>query len=866
VTAGAGATLDFEGRPVPISPGDTVASALYRSGLRVFSRSFKYHRRRGLYCLSGDCPNCMVTIDGEASVRSCITEAKPGQRVRREGSWPSVDHDVLAVIDRMHRLVPVGFYYKALIRPRWAWRALEPWVRKAAGRGAIDGSRAPVDCETRHLHPDVVVVGGGVAGLSAALAAAERGHSVVLCDEGRIGDKLAPGETRDRVLALAARVAATPEITLFEQTPAIGIYEGPLVVLDEPSFLHQVHPREVVVATGAVEEHGVFRGNDLPGVWLGRGAARLAGVHGIAPGKRVVFVAKTDEAHAHVETLRAAGAEVAVVDDGDVVAAKGGRRVHSVIVERSGREEEIACDTLVLSLGLAPRQGLALQAAGGPVATVGDAASPGISLDAAEEQGRRAGAGQGVEPAADPALPTAPRGGIVCICEDVDVEELGHAWDEGFRSTEILKRYTTATMGPCQGALCHRHVRAFVAAQPGATGPGSGPTTARPPTRGLTLEKAAAGVRDDVQLHAQTALDARHHELGVTMEPAGHWRRPRHYGDPTAEYWAVRKGVSVMDVGTLGKFLVAGPDALAFLEKLYPCNVADIAPGRIRYALLLGEHGFVVDDGIICSLGDGRWYVTFTSAGATTVEATLKDWAETWGDKVHVVDLTAGWGAINLAGPRSRELLRRLSGDDLANESFPYLHHREITVAGVPCRAIRLGFVGELSYELHHPSDRSVDLWDALLDAGRDLEIRPHGLDALRLLRLEKGHIIVGQDTDFDATPAKLNMSWAVKLDKPWFVGKRGVERANAHDSLRRLVAVSFAGHAPPEGAPLRASGRDVGYISSAGWSPVLECGVSLGWVTRTNGSFPTEVEADGATGTVVEHAFYDPKGDRLRA
>ena len=140
----AGLTLHFEGRAIPISEGDTVASALYRGGVRVFSRSFKYHRRRGLYCLTGDCPNCMVTVDGEGSTRSCITEAQPGQRVSREGSWPSVDHDALAVVDRVHRLVPVGFYYKSLIRPEWAWQKVEPWVRRAAGRGIVEESRPPV--------------------------------------------------------------------------------------------------------------------------------------------------------------------------------------------------------------------------------------------------------------------------------------------------------------------------------------------------------------------------------------------------------------------------------------------------------------------------------------------------------------------------------------------------------------------------------------------------------------------------------------------------------------------------------------------------------------------------------------------------
>ena len=830
--------FDFEGRQIPIGEGDTIASALFRSGVRVFSRSFKYHRRRGLYCLTGDCPNCLHTVDGEPAVSACITDARQGQVVRRDVGWPSADRDVFGLLDRMHRLLPVGFYYKSMLRPRWVWSRAEPLVRRMTGLGTIPPAGASTAREIRHLHPDVMVIGGGVAGLSAALAAAESGRAVVICDEGRLGEKVAPGAARQRIDELAARARASEAITVLERTPAIGIYEGPLVVLNEPSFLHLVHPQEVVVATGAVELHGVFPGNDLPGVWLGRGAARLAGVHGVLPGKRVVLVGRTDEVEAHAETLRAAGADVTHVD-GEIVTARGRRGVESVVVDADGEEKEFPCDALVLSLGLVPRNGLALQASGLPVTVVGDAAG-----------------------ADDP--PSASRSGVVCLCEDVGVEDLEAAWEEGFRSTEILKRYTTATMGPCQGALCQCHVRAFVAAKPGATGPASARTTARPPVRGITLEEVSAGVRDE--LHQETALHAAHLAGGATMEPAGAWQRPRHYGDVVGEYWAVRQGVSVMDVGTLGKFLVGGPDAAEFLERLYPCRVTDLQPGRIRYALLLGDHGFVVDDGVICALGDGRWYVTFTSAGAGAAEATLRDWADTWGHEVHLVDLTAGFGAINVAGPQARELLGRVSGDPIDNAEFPYLNHREITVAGVPCRAIRLGFVGELSYELHHSGDRSVELWEALLEAGRDLGIRPHGLDALRLLRLEKGHIIVGQDTDFDATPAKLNMSWAVRLDKPWFVGKRGIERAAAHEPLRRLAALSFVGHAPAEGSPLRAGGSNVGYLTSSGWSHVLGRGVALGWLEQENGDIPTELECDGTIGTVTHEPFYDPAGARLRA
>ena len=650
--------LDFEGREIPVEPGDSVASALYRAGVRVFSRSFKYHRRRGLYCLTGDCPNCMLNVDGDPCVRACVTAAAPGQRVHRETGWPSADRDALGVLDRMHRLLPVGFYYKTLLRPRWAWPRAEPMVRRVAGRGTITQLEPPANREARHAHPDVVVIGAGVAGLSAALAAAEAGRTVLLCDEGRPGEKVAAGPDRERIDELARAGAASERITVLEQSPAIGIYEGPLVVINAPDLLHLAHPESVIVATGAVDEHGVFPGNDLPGVWLARGAARLAGVHGVLPGRRIVVAGGSSEAEQHAGTLRAAGADVTLAE-GRVVEARGGKHLERVVIERGSAREEIDCDALVLALGLVARDGLVLQAAGLPVVTVGDAATPGLSLAEAEEQGRRAGRGEPDAQRAEAALPGAPREGIVCLCEDVGVDELDQAWQEGFRSTEIVKRYTTATMGPCQGAMCHRHVRAFIASRPGATGPAHGPMTARPPTRGITLMEAAAGVRDEV--HQHTALHERHLALDATMEPAGAWRRPKHYGDALAEYWAVRKGVSVMDVGTLGKFLVAGPDATAFLERLYPCRVSDLEPGRFRYAVLLGEHGFVIDDGIVCALGDDRWYVTFTSSGAAAMEATLKDWAETFGHDVHIADLTAAWGAINVAGPRSRELLQRLS-------------------------------------------------------------------------------------------------------------------------------------------------------------------------------------------------------------
>ena len=395
-------------------------------------------------------------------------------------------------------------------------------------------------------------------------------------------------------------------------------------------------------------------------------------------------------------------------------------------------------------------------------------------------------------------------------------------------------------------------------------GPGGRPTTARPPARGLTLEQAAAGVRDEV--HQRTALHDRHLALGATMEPAGAWRRPRHYGDALEEYWAVRRGVSVMDVGTLGKFLVAGPDALAFLERLYPCRIADLEPGRLRYALLLGEHGFVVDDGLVCALGGGRWYLTFTSSGAATAEATLRDWAETWGHEVHIVDLTAAWGAINVAGPRARELLQRLTGDPLDNDSFPYLRHRDVTVAGVPCRALRLGFVGELSYELHHPAGRSVELWDALLREGGDLEHPAARTGRAAAAPAGEGphHRRAGHRLRRDAGEARDGLGGAAREALVRRQARRRAgERARAAAPARRgrLPRPRPAGgRAARRPGPERRLPLLVGLVAR----PRVRRVARLGHAGRRR--LPGEVESDGTTGSVVAEPFYDPEGERLRA
>jgi sarcosine oxidase subunit alpha len=779
--------------------------------------------------------------------------------VFREGGWPGVDHDLLRLADRLHRLLPVGFYYKAFVRPRFAWALAERAIRRATGLGRLPHRPSNSRTISRHLRCDLLVVGAGTAGLGAALETARTGDRVIVCDEDAIGARVPSGPTLDEIRRLETEVRATPTATVLEQHAAIGVYEGPLVPLATDDQLVQVHPARVVVATGATEIHPVFPGNDLPGVWLGRGAAAMAARHRIPPGDRVVVAASTGEGLEHLRALVEGGVNVAaalvpgalagkvpdgieVIADAEITSATGRSSIRGVEVRQGGRVRTIACDALVLSLGLWPRDGLARMAVGEDVRLVGDAALRGDE-------------------------PTLGRGGYVCLCEDVTLHDLEQARREGFRSAEILKRYSTATMGPCQGAMCAPAFACFARDQAGRARTADGRTTPRPPVRPVALEVLAASVHEVRE--KRTSLHEVHLAAGARLGWSGGWMRPFTYGDRLDEYRAVRERVSLMDVGTLGKFLIAGRDALELADRVFASRVRDLGSGRARYVVALEEAGYVADDGLLCALEGGAFSLTSTTGGAEGMDARLRDWANRLGLHVHLLDRTAELGAIVVAGPLARDLLGRLSDDALEAASIPYPGHREIEVAGIPCHAIRSGFVGELAFELHHPRPRGPELWHAIMREGETLGIRPHGLDALELLRLEKGHLYLGQDTLPDDTPAKLGLGWAVDLDKPWFVGKAALERMAASPVTRRLAGLEFSDPAAVadelRGMPLTMNGKVVGRVTSAGWSWALDRAIGLGWIRATADGFPSELRAGSSIARVVPTPFYDPGGARLR-
>ena len=588
----------------------------------------------------------------------------------------------------------------------------------------------------------------------------------------------------------------------------MAIYPGPSVVAREARGMLHLQANEVVVATGSAELQPVCEGSDLAGIVTAGAAERMAAA-GLDLG-RTVRVGR--------ELLRFEGA------DG---------RVTAVITRAAdGAETSTPCETAIVQLGRSPRDVLARMSKDGAVTTVGSAAD-------------------------DHPLPPAPTAGVVCSCMGTTVADLQAAFDKGYQDLELLKRSSWAGLGPCQGGACLPHVRAFIAARTGAI---PEPFTARPAARQITLGEAAADTTIDA--FRRTPLHDEHLALGARMDRFGGWWRPWHYGDVVGEYWAVREGVSIGDVSTLGKLIVSGPDAVEVLERIYPCHVADIKPGRSRYALLLNERGHVMDDGMILRDAETRFTLTFTSGGAANAEMWLRDWIDTWGLRLHVMDRTMSLAAINVTGPFAGELLRRLG----LEEPPRFLSHVRADVADVPCHVMRLSFTGEAAFELHHPVDQSIGLWRALLAAGRDLGIRPHGLQALFGLRLEKGHVIVGMDTELDTTPRRLGMDWATRMEKPVFIGRAALERTAKLDDHRRWMGFSMDGPAPAEGAPILSleSGEVIGNVTGSWSSPLLGKALMLGWQRRT--PFVDRVAVDEREAVVTPTPFYDPEGRRARA
>jgi sarcosine oxidase, subunit alpha len=934
-------SFSFEGQSYQALAGDTIASALAANDVSVLSRSFKYHRPRGILSNAGHDANCLVQVGDEPNVpadRRLVTE---GMAVTGQNYRGTLARDRDTALGRLGRFMPPGFYYRSFFRPRGVWdRFWEPRIRRKAGLGRINPLATHTPTDKQFLFCDVAIVGGGPAGMSAALAAAQCGAEVLLIDENSYwGGSLAYRRfDADRTIGLARHrelmesIQQQSFVTVLEGATCTGWFSDNWLSVLGPRRLYKVRARQVVFATGSIEQPLVFCNNDLPGIMYGGAAPRLIRLYGVRPGRRAVILAGHDDAYGVALDLAEAGVEIcAVIDLRQDTAAtalaagamergipiRQGYRVEHAKANGSGTRvselvvdgEAFACDLVCMCGGRIPAYQLAAQSG----AKVGydthrhmltvNSTRPGVhlagflrgseNLDLTLEDGGRAGLTAAGHPELEnevaatamtatgspqlawPIYPHPSGKEFVDFDEDLQVGDIVETVREGYAHIELTKRFSTVGMGPSQGRQSAVNTARLVAQETGREITEVGVTTARPPVLGEPLELLAGR---GFQPERLTPLHSRHTELGAQMLAVGAWWRPLYYGPrgemdraAAAEVDAVRQKVGIIDVTTLGKFEIRGPDAATLLERLYTFNFAKQPVGRIRYLLMTNEAGTIVDDGVAARLSENHFYITATTgAGESTLRQILW-WNAQWRLKVDITNVTGGVAAINLAGPRAREVLQSLSSElDLSRDALPYLHVCEGLLDGIPARLLRIGFVGELGYEIHVPASYGAAVWDRLLTVGTPFGLRPVGIEAQRRLRLEKGHIIIGQDTDGLTTPGAAGMEWAVGKSKPFFVGSRSLQARSKHPVEHRLVGfvLPVGSRVPPESCLVIEDGRMAGVVTSATRSSACRAVIGLALVEPRLSNLDREItirlpDGTDAVATIAKVPFYDPEGER---
>jgi sarcosine oxidase subunit alpha len=925
----------WNGRPVKGYEGDVIVSALLAAGHAVVSRSFKHHRPRGPMTASFLDPNTMVQVDDEPNVRAGHRRIRGGMAVSAQNVWPSLEVDARAANGLIGRFLAPGFYYKTFMKPAPLWPLYSKVLRRFASGGTVSEEIPKDRYDARFAHPDVLVAGGGPAGMAAALAAADEGASVMLVDEEpQLGGYLRYTTGCTEVRAdLVRRVEAHPGIEILTDSVVTGRYEHNWVAVMQRSHpgtterLIKARAKSLVVAAGKVERPYVFEGNDLPGVMLSTGVQRLINLYGVRPGSRAVVLTANETGDAVAQDLQRAGVELAAVVDAreghDIVRATGSKRLRQVDLS-DGRT--VDADLLVTAVGWTtptsllnmagvkpnyrpeagrfipdslPHDVLATGGVGGDgsideliahgtaigriaarrglaVKSSWRAAIP--SIEHVDVIDRGAEVPPELQPEPHLELYRAATHGFVDFSEDVKSKDLISAAREGYDSMELSKRYTTATMGPIQGKLEVGNAVAVHADAIGASIAEVGTTTWRPPYAPVSLGALAAATHHVERVTPMQSWQDVHG--GVRMR-AGAWWRTDHYGDPPAEVTNVRTNVGIIDVSPLGKIDLRGSDVTRLLEFVYTNRWSKLGMGKVRYGVMANEDGVVMDDGVTARLGEDHYYMTTTSGGAGRIWNWLDDWLQTsfpdW--DIRMTAVTDGYAGINVAGPRSRELLARLTDIDVSANTFPYMSVKVGTVAGVAgCRIMRIGFTGELSYEVHVPAGFGLYLWETLMEVGADLGIRPFGVEAQRILRLEKGHFIVGQDTDGLTQGFGLGIDGLMKLDKPDFAGKPELVWQQQRNDHKRLVAIQPV---DPDVVPHEAcqliDGSDtggweiVGRITSSRYSPTLGRSIGLAHVVPGYAVPGTEIVvrltdgSDSVVRVMEHHAHFDPKGARLR-
>ena len=965
--------------------GDTLASALLANGVRLVGRSFKYHRRRGIFGAGSEEPNALVRVRAgaraEPNLKATRVELHDGLAATSQNRWPTLECDVGALSNAASKLLPAGFYYKTFMWPGSWWMLYEHFIRKAAGLGRAPDEPDPDHYDRRYAFCDVLVAGAGPAGLMAALTAARSGARVILLDDApALGGSLLActstiegGDPTAFVARIGEELASCPNVRVLSRTTAFGYYDDNMIVALERRADHVPAPpahcprqrawwiraKEVVLATGAIERSLPFENNDLPGVMLASAARTYAFQYGVRLGDRCVIGTNNDSAYEAVEPMLDTGANiVAIVDarDGEpggdalaVVQRFGIELISGSVVTRAiGRtgvdgvevrslspdgtsvgddSRRMPCDLVCVSGGWNPTVHLFSQSQGRlrfdaeraafvPGESVQRERSAGAArghlhlsecladgVTAGADAVRAAGFEAGPKPSC-PAVqewsdqvPLRPLWAVplpswrhgkrfVDFQNDVTVADIELAVREGYTSVEHLKRYTTLGMGTDQGRTSNVNGLAVLAATLDNEIPAVGTTTFRPPYSPVALGAIAGReVGADQTPVRRTPMHDWHAENGATFVTVGPWMRAQYYlrrGESmmdaiNREALHVRQAVGMVDVSTLGKIEVRGRDAGEFLHRVYINRIRNLRVGRVRYAFMLREDGFVLDDGTCTRTRDDEYYITTGTGHAAVVMTHLERYAQiVWPElDVHLTSVTDQWAGAAVAGPRSRDLLAvACGGADVSNAALPFMGCIETTVAGAPVRIIRMTFSGEMAYEVHCPADYGVHVWEALLAAGERFDVMPYGTEALSVLRIEKGHV-VPNELDGRTIPADFGFDRMEKDED--FIGRRSLERFRNGGRKRKTFVglVSENGRAVPRGGHLvwnPTAPRPMpmlGHVTSNCYSPTLQRYIALALMDDAEDWKGKSLYAASPLTSsyvpvrITDHVFIDPENRR---
>ena len=968
----------FDGKVINGFEGDVATSAMLASGERIFGRGFKYHRPRGVMSAGAEEGGALFQMyDGDrriANVKGPLIEIHEDLALSGQNGFPSVRFDLASVNGLLKPFFSAGFYYKTFMGPfanTKFWMMCEAIIRKAAGMGTASRAADPDLYDIAHGFCDLLVVGAGSAGLTAAVEAAEAGYSVLLVEQDfEVGGWLLSSgddaqsawvqEMVNRLLAAGGQLKT--------RTTAFGLYDGCVAGLIERQTDHlsekaQDIPREIfhivradaiLLATGASDRGLAFGDNDRPGVMSASSVQSYIHRFGVAPGKRILFVGTHDGIYENAFAAHDAGLHITILDSrtappqtfidecqeraiplfsgtvpvkaigrSGVVGLEYGKKQDGEIVS-SGKV--IACDIIAVSGGYTPNiqlmshrgvkpiwddeiYGFLSSTSAELISLCGSAAGYYLDDMARKSASHAWAALMGQKKSAPKSLSkgwATKADGLFEIKianrklssfidpqHDVTTADIRQAKQEGFVSVEHMKRYTTLGMATDQGRNGNVLGIAAMADARGISIPEVGITTFRPPFTPISIGVLAGrSTGHHWQPVRRTPMDSLHRAQGAPMTDAGLWHRAWYYPEKDEtineayirETARTRQTVGMVDVSTLGKIAVQGPDATEFINRLYVNGFAKLPVGRARYGIMLRDDGMVLDDGTTWRMAEDDYFMTTTTAQAGEVMRFMEELRQTrWPDlKVHITSVSDQWAAIAVAGPQARALLQKAVPEiDFSDDAFGFMDVREATRqindAEVSIRAARISFSGERAYEVYIEAHYGQHLWQSCQNLLDEFDGVCYGLEALGALRIEKGHVTAaeldGRVTLEDAGFGKMASTKKRFIgsvlrhrpllqeteDRPQLIGIMPADRQQSFNAGSILCAAD------------NVAGFGDGWITAVTHSPALGHWIGLGFVKGGYAAWEgkTMIAADPVREQsteieVVSPHMFDPEGGRM--